>query len=358
MSRWQQKIAIDAIAACPRYLLGQIPRSKGTALATLPLEYFLPDIGKAVQSVISPFFDEEVERLGLFQSLRRQLTENLYEASDIPLDGRSGKKLVYPDEYRGEDIPFAYLKNTPLLSLFDIEVPIGIPQKTRYEHHALYGGTGHGKTSALEHLIAHDLDLVAAGKASVIVIDSQGDLIDRKLARLDVFAEGGPLEGKLVHISPKDIDWPLALNLFDVDMARIKRMSPPAPRADDQPHPGALRVHLQLLALGGLDPAPGKTSSASVSGSCSRFQTATIHRFHELFQEDGYERFKPYIDKMQADGAGLLRERLQNRVQRHQEADRAPPLGDHREHHLQPHVLATPRASLTWQRRWMRARSS
>ena len=290
--------AIDAIAACPRYLLGQIPRQQGTALATVPLEYFLPNIGKAVQSVISPFFDEEVERLGLFQSLRRQLTENLYEASDIPLDGRSGKAFVLPEDYQGDDIPFAYLKNTPLLSLFDIEVPIGIPQKTRYEHHALYGGTGHGKTSALEHLIAHDLDLVAAGKASVIVIDSQGDLIDRKLARLDVFAEGGPLEGKLVHISPKDVDWPLALNLFDVDMARINKMSP---LHREQMINRTLELYEYIFSS--LLSAALTQRQGNLFRFCVRlmFQipNATIHSFHELFQEDGYERFKPYIDKMQ-----------------------------------------------------------
>src|SRR4051812_8068470 len=55
--------------------------------------------------------------------------------------------------------------------------PLGIPDSSRFEHTMLLAGSGHGKTQTLQHLIASDLPEVAKGNCSVIVIDSQGDMI-------------------------------------------------------------------------------------------------------------------------------------------------------------------------------------
>jgi type IV secretory pathway VirB4 component len=48
---------------------------------------------------------------------------------------------------------------------------------SRFEHTYIVGGTGHGKTQLLQHMILKDLDKLSQGKGSVIVIDSQGDLL-------------------------------------------------------------------------------------------------------------------------------------------------------------------------------------
>ena len=97
---------------------------------------------------------------------------------------------------------------------------MSIPQSARFEHHWIVAGSGHGKTQTLQYLIGQDLERVAEGEASVIVIDSQGDLI-RNIAGLEAFAAGGELDGRLCLIDPTDIEYPVALNLFDVNIDRV-----------------------------------------------------------------------------------------------------------------------------------------
>ena len=68
------------------------------------------------------------------------------------------------------------------------------------------GGSGAGKTQLLQNLILHDL--TSEDRPALIIVDSQGDLIN-KILRLDL-----PFDPIL--ISPKDIKHPPALNIFDV----------------------------------------------------------------------------------------------------------------------------------------------
>ncbi len=58
-------------------------------------------------------------------------------------------------------------------------------------------------------------------RPALIIIDSQGDLIN-KISRLALFdPDDGPLAGRLVLISPKDIKHPPAVNIFDVNRERL-----------------------------------------------------------------------------------------------------------------------------------------
>ena len=123
-----------------------------------------------------------------------------------------------------DKIAAAYLDGTPLLDLLDYHLDITLSQATRFEHMHIVAGSGHGKTQTLQHLILHDLDAVARGEASIIVIDSQSDLINT-IAGLDAFAPGGALDGRLVLIDPTDIEWPVALNLFDAGLDRLDQYS-------------------------------------------------------------------------------------------------------------------------------------
>src|SRR5438876_889331 len=52
-----------------------------------------------------------------------------------------------------------------------------LPFHARFEHAMIVGGSGHGKTQLLQQLILNDFAQLREGKASIIVIDSQGDLL-------------------------------------------------------------------------------------------------------------------------------------------------------------------------------------
>ena len=95
------------------------------------------------------------------------------------------------------------------------------PTKTRYRGAYVVAPTGRGKTTLLKALLAQDLLKVAKGEASIVVINSDRDLID-DVAKLKAFAPGQPLDGKLILIEP-DMDYPLALNLFAMGKERFER---------------------------------------------------------------------------------------------------------------------------------------
>ena len=57
--------------------------------------------------------------------------------------------------------------------------PLVLPLSARFEHTHIVGGSGHGKTQLLQQLILYDLERVSKGEASLIVIDSQGDMLGK-----------------------------------------------------------------------------------------------------------------------------------------------------------------------------------
>src|SRR5437660_5184539 len=87
--------------------------------------------------------------------------------------------------------------------------PFRIPFKARFEHTHIVGGSGHGKTQLLQHLILRDLDQLRAGRGSLIVIDSQGDMLRTitHLAELSP-AHAESLADRLVLIDPNDVEHP------------------------------------------------------------------------------------------------------------------------------------------------------
>src|SRR3954462_9861032 len=90
------------------------------------------------------------------------------------------------------------------------ELSLALP--LRFEHMHVLAGSGHGKTQTLQYLIAsHDLAEVAAGKRSVIVIDSQGEMIDKLLHLAELSPSRKELSERLVYIDPTDLDFPPAL---------------------------------------------------------------------------------------------------------------------------------------------------
>ena len=79
-----------------------------------------------------------------------------------------------------------------------------LPFKTRFEHTHIVAGTGHGKTQLLQKLILEDIAALREGRGSVIVIDSQGDMI-KNILNLAVMKE---LQDRLILIDPHDVHVP------------------------------------------------------------------------------------------------------------------------------------------------------
>src|ERR1044072_8565542 len=157
----------------------------------------------------------------------------------------------------------------------------------------IIGGTGHGKTQLMQLMIYNDLLKAAEGKGSVVVIDSQGDLI-RTISHLDLFAAGrqGSLGDRLLLIDPDDGACPPPLNLFDMEMGDLARY--------DAADPEKLlngTIALYEYIFGALLGAELTNRQGVIFRYLARLMTvipnATIHTLIELM-EDG-ELLRPYM---------------------------------------------------------------
>jgi hypothetical protein len=98
------------------------------------------------------------------------------------------------------------------------------PIEVRCSHTHIVAGSGHGKTQLIQNMVMRDLGNVKYGKQSIVIIDSQGDMI-RKLLHMRDFAPPSNLSERLVFIDPTDIETPPCLNLFDFGQGRLKAYS-------------------------------------------------------------------------------------------------------------------------------------
>ncbi len=179
----------------------------------------LPHCGAVVEGMILPFFGKDITDRDMFSRLRHRLDHNLELAS-----GKTPEASTIKDP---EKLAQAYLAGTPFLRFLDDEIIVSVPQSARFEHTHVLGGTGHGKTQLLQYLIHHDIEEAVSNKVSVVVIDSQGDMIG-KLSRLGALSPAieRSLSEKLIIIDPTDIDHPPALNLFDAGLDRLDEYTP------------------------------------------------------------------------------------------------------------------------------------
>ena len=260
----------------------------------------IPNFGQAIGNFISAYYSNNAIKSQLFVDLREQIDRNMHELSGIPFteENKGSTKLILPHDYKGtpQEIVRGYLRNTPLEEIFECRVSFTPPEETRFEHSWLCAGSGHGKTNAISTMIEHDLEAVIAGQCSIVVMDSQNQIIPT-IANLDLFAPGGPLHGKLVHIDPSDIEYPVQLNLFAIGKERLNSYS----MLERERLLNSV-IELYDFVLSSL---LGSEMTAR-QGTLFRFATqlmmvvpdATIHTFRELMQPGGYDKFKPYIDQL------------------------------------------------------------
>src|SRR5258708_1195761 len=262
------------------------------------------------------FYDDDVMNARLFVSLRERFDRNALIASGISPDRRqdSSGKLTLPTRNSNKSSEYlidAYLQATPFHSFLYSPLPFAIPFPARFEHTHIVGGTGHGKTQLIQFLINHDLVRSIEDGRSVVVIDSQGDLI-RNISQLAYFSPSGEeaLADRFVLVDPNDVEHPVCLNMFDFNRDRLSGYAP----VDREKILNAT-IELYEYFFGALLGAELTQRQGVIFKYLAKLlieiPDATIHTLRELM-EDG-ERFRPYMEKLTGTTRGFYATRFFDR---------------------------------------------
>ena len=252
----------------------RLPRLPGDGEITSPLATLVKP-GRFVESLVRPLDAQ------LFPVFAERYIDNTYRVSGVP----RGKYPKPPklDEPHHLDDPSPFLEGTPFAGILATPLPVDIPAAARTSHHWIVAGTGAGKTTALQYFIAKDLERAVRGECSIVILDSQRQLVE-ELWSLKLFAPGQPLDGKLCILDAADIEYPIAVNLFDMHLDRLASLSP------------LDRERLTNSALEMYDFIIGSLLQAEMTSRQStlfRFVTramfaipdATIHTFHDILKD-------------------------------------------------------------------------
>lgn len=299
----------EAITSCLLVFLKHFPtvvHDKNSKDGSIPFEVSLPethdDLPTALFEILTWFTTSDLEKYRVAEDIYHQLYRNIYDISGLPYPGREpylppgNKKLVEPKDYKGDEpIIDAFFKRTPLRPLFDLSVSSVLPEQTRFEHHWILAGSGHGKTQTLQYLITHDLERVRRGEASIVVIDAQKELLD-KIKRLRDFAPGGALQDKLVYIYPDPV-CPPALNLFDLSAFGLSELDTRERRVLNN----AIEQMYEFVfsSLLGNEFTPNmRTPWRYALRTVMKIPGASILTLKKLLEEGGEDTFAEYIAKL------------------------------------------------------------
>jgi len=293
-----QQAAIDLVFRVLTGVLETLPDSEptdketDTAIATVELLSLIADPHDLISRLTAHLLsNQDMLDNNLFAPLVRQLYRNMLEASgviidpDLPLFANDTRKAKLATDYTHESaatVAERYLKNTPLLELLNAPIPFYLPEKTRFEHMHILAGTGHGKTQTLQHLIVSDLQRPADQVPSMVILDSQGDMLNI-LKRLSLFdpALEPSLARRLLIVDPSDVHFAPALNLFDIQSDRLKDYNQ---RDREQVLAGIIEIYEYIF--GGLLGAELTQKQAMVFGFLAELMlaidSATIHTLRDL----------------------------------------------------------------------------
>lgn len=197
-----------------------VPQASGPSPFTAPIVNMLQEPKLLIDRLYEVLCDPKYVDHGIFVDLREHCYANLCRASNVvPHSNHKGLKHAMDRDDPISELIDIYLAGTPFEGYLNYPVPLKLTHADRFSHMHVVGGSGAGKTTLLQNLILHDLQ--SEDRPALIIIDSQGDLIG-KISRLALFdPDDGPLAGKLLLISPKDIQHPPAVNIFDVNRERL-----------------------------------------------------------------------------------------------------------------------------------------
>lgn len=263
--------------------------------------HMMRDLHQAVERMVTIPFAPEFDHFGHALNTRARLEYNVVLASGgTPNDPNALSKAKLPTKHpnmRPTELIDSFLSGTAFETFFNMKVPVKISQSTRFEHQHIVAGSGHGKTQTIQQLILHDLKSVIKGQASVIVIDSQGELI-KNISNLAIFRPDSPLFDKLVVVDPTDVEYPVALNLFDVKMDRINEYS----QLDREKMVNGI-LELYDFVLGSLLAAEMTQKQSVIFRYITRLMiqipNATIATLRELLEEGGADKYREHINRLQ-----------------------------------------------------------
>jgi len=271
-----RRVMVDSFSSFTASLPSQAFGTGGSVFS-VPLHTVIRDPGGTVESVLLPFFAVEVERSGLLSALRSQIAANLAAQDGEMPSGAHGLP---------QDIVESYLSGTELRYLFDTVIPLEVGD-ARFEHQWVIAPSGSGKTTLLQTQIVEDLERVQRGECSIIVIDSQNQLIP-KIARLKLFAPGQPLEGKLTVIEP-DPDYPPALNVLDFGLSDLSTRD---------------RYRMQAEALENVKSCLSTMADTQddmlsyIVELCFAIPGATIQTIVNILRTNGLDAYRKYLDEV------------------------------------------------------------
>ncbi len=251
-----------------------------------------------LERVIITLFDDDITNASLFKTMRESLDLNILSASGFRTDIRYDRELdlTFPTQSKITEpsaLVDAYFKGTPFQAFFYTPLPFAIPFPARFEHTHIVGGTGHGKTQLMQFLIHHDLVRAQEDGRSVVILDSQGDLI-RAVSHLDCFSDLD-FGDRFVLVDPNDVENPVCLNMFDFSRDRLSGYAP----VDREKILNAT-VELYEYFFGALLGAELTQRQGLIFRYLARLlieiPNATIHTLRELM-ENG-EKFRPYMERL------------------------------------------------------------
>jgi hypothetical protein len=261
-----------------------------------------------VAHVTGTICKRELIEVGLFTTLQERLLTNACAASGIsPEDEKPRRPLITADESELPPIELVetYLNGTPFVDLFLSPVPFTIPEKARFEHQWIVAPPGAGKSTLLQYLILRDLERVAADEASIVVMESNRDLI-KAVEGLKVFAPGEALDGKLVVIDAEDVEWPIALNLFDVGLDDTKSYAP-AEREGFRNAVLALYEYIFSALLSAELTSRQNTLFHFTIELLLTIPSATIDTLIDLMQPGGLTYFEQYLPELDSDAGRFFK---------------------------------------------------
>lgn len=298
---WQEKIIRllqGLLSYFPPFVFDpQLSESSNTF--SVPLIDVCTNPADAIERTMATMYDDDIVHAGLFGLVRQRFEDNLARASGLTTEEakrptRTVKTPSSSPNLNSRELVAAFLSGTPFPALFLSAVPFPIPDNARFAHQWILAPQGAGKTQAIQFQVLRDLQKVANGEASIIVMDSQGDLI-RNIAGLKCFAKGEQLHDKLVLIEP-DPEYPLALNIFDMGKERLDQYS-----IRDRERLTNSTLELLTYVIGGLSDTEmtpkQQTLFRYVLRACMQIPDATINTFAELLS--GAKQYQPYIDQLE-----------------------------------------------------------